>query len=136
MLLSALGGAAAVIVIAAASLALLVSRFPGPTGHPGKTPTVPPSQPTPTLAPVQCDAQFSSGYQATLPGSTYAETTVYAQIQLPPETRTWSDDASGHRFRYMCSAGTSESVLAFVQAHLTAQGWQPEDHIAGRYCER
>src|ERR1051326_5263682 len=101
-----------------------------------QTATQVPTTPTATQASVQCGEQFSSDYQATLPDSTYTETTVYAQVPLPPQTRTRSDDASGHRVRLLCSAGTNESVLNFVHTHLTAQGWQPEAQSAGGTCDQ
>ena len=101
-----------------------------PTSTPTSAPTA-----TPTLAPPACPQQFSTTYYSTLPNATYPETKVYAQIQLPPQTREHDDNATGHRFKFLCSAGTTDSVLAFMTQHLTQLGWQPES-LNGRYCDR
>src|SRR5262245_21660963 len=99
------------------------------TGLASTTPTSTTAS-TPTLAPVHCAAQFGGAYVTTLPDSTYQETTVYAQVPLPPQTRSHDDDASGLRSRFMCSAGTTESVKAFMTYHLTQLGWQQVGAVA------
>ena len=106
------------LAMAACSQTSLTSSTPTPT------PTSTTAR-TPTLAPAQCDAQFGSAYVMTLPDSTYPETTVYAQVPLPPQTRSHDDDASGLRGRFMCSAGTTDSVTTFMTQQLTELGWQP-----------
>jgi|SRR5579859_1571784 len=97
-----------------------------PTSSANTAPTLTASMPptTPTLAPASCDARFSSAYQATLPDASFPETQVYAQVPMPPQTRTYNDDASGLRGRFLCSAGTTDAVLAFMAQHLTLLGWQ------------
>ncbi len=79
---------------------------------------------TPTLAPPRCATQFGATYVTTLPDSNYSETTVYAQVPLPSLTRSYDDDASGLRVRFMCSAGTGDSVMFFMDDHLYQLGWQ------------
>jgi hypothetical protein len=71
-----------------------------------------------------------------LPDSSYPQTNVYAQVQLPPQTRLFQDDASGHRYKFLCSAETTAAVLAFMTQHLTQLGWQQEALTPGRYCDR
>jgi hypothetical protein len=87
---------------------------------------------TPTLTPTltHCSARFGSAYQATLPDATYAQTTVYAQVPLPPQTRSYDDDASGLRGRFLCTEGTTQAVQTFVAEHLTAMGWQRATNTA------
>ncbi len=71
-----------------------------------------------------CNSNFKPGYVSTLPDATFTSTTVFAQVQLPPETRSYDNDASGgFRGREMCSGGTTASVTNFMTQHLTAQGW-------------
>jgi hypothetical protein len=82
--------------------------------------------PTATLVAVSCGSQYGSAYQATLPDATYSETTVFSAIQLPPQTRSYDNDAAGGlRGRFFCSAGTPASVLSFMTQQLGQQGWQP-----------
>jgi hypothetical protein len=82
--------------------------------------------PTATLPAVTCGSQYGSAYQATLPDATYSQTTVFSAIQLPPQTRSYDNDAAGGlRGRFFCSAGTSASVLSFMTQQLAQQGWQP-----------
>ncbi len=82
--------------------------------------------PTATLAAVTCGSQYGSAYQATLPDATYSETTVFSALQLPPQTRSYDNDAAGGlRGRFFCSAGTSASVRSFMTQQLSQQGWQP-----------
>jgi len=105
------------IVVALVGIAVLVAGCG--TGQSVATPTS-----TPTLALARCSARFSGGYQPTLPDATYAQTMVYAQLPLPPQTRSYDDDASGLRGRFMCSAGTTQQVQSFMTQHLTELGWQ------------
>lgn len=79
---------------------------------------------TPTLAPVACGPHYGRAYQATLPDASFAQTMVYARVPLPPQTRSYDDDATGLLGRRMCSAGTTASVAAFMTAHLSNLGWQ------------
>src|SRR5262249_18835259 len=82
--------------------------------------------PTATLAAVTCGPQYGSAYQATLPGATFAQTTAFSAIRLPPQTRSYANHAAGGlRGRLFCSAGTSASVLSFMTQQLGQQGWQP-----------
>ena len=106
-----------VFAVAACSQTSVTSSPPTPTST---------TLPTPTLAPAQCIGQFGTAYVTTLPDSTYPQTTVYAQVPLPPQTRSYDDDASGLRGRFMCSAGTADSVSAFMTQQLTQLGWQPD----------
>src|SRR5262249_37925611 len=103
------------LVLVACSQSSLASKTLTPTS----TNTAPP-----TFAPAVCDAKFGSAEVTVLPDSTYQETTVYAQVPLPPQTRSHDDDASGLRGRFLCSAGTTDSVRAFMAQHLTQLGWQ------------
>lgn len=90
------------------------------------TPTATTAAPTATLAAVTCGSQYGSAYQAMLPDATYSQTTVFSAIQLPPQTRSYDNDAAGGlRGRFFCSAGTSASVLSFMTQQLAQQGWQP-----------
>jgi len=82
--------------------------------------------PTATLAAVTCGSLYGNAIQATLPDATYAQTTVFSAIQLPPQTRSYDNDAAGGlRGRFFCSAGTSASVLAFMTQQLAQHSWQP-----------
>jgi hypothetical protein len=95
------------------------------TSAPAATATTAPPTATATLTPPDCGANFTSPYVTTLPDSTYTKTDVYAKVQLPPLTRSFDNDAAGGvRGRNMCSAGTTASVLDFMQTHLTSLGWQ------------
>jgi hypothetical protein len=96
--------------------------------HPTTQPIILPTAtatvaPTITLTPPSCGSQFGATFQATLPDATSTVTSVYADVLLPPETRSYDDDATGLRARFMCSAGTATSVLSFMTDHLTQQGW-------------
>lgn len=102
----------------------------GETNAQNETPTPTPTKiatPTPTRiatpTPAGCGTRYSSGYITTIPDSNYKETRVYAQIQLPPWTRYYRDDASGHRYKFMCSGGTTDSVLSFMTRQLMQLGW-------------
>jgi len=103
------------LALATCSQTSLTSNAPSPI-------TTVPATPTAVSAP--CDARFGSVYVTTLPDATYQHTTVYAQVPLPAQTRSYNDDASGLRGRFLCSAGTTDSVLAFMTQHLTQLGWQ------------
>lgn len=94
---------------------------------PTATATPAPPTATPTLTSPTCGSNFTSTtYVTTLPDSNYQKTNIYAQVQLPPLTRSFDNDAAGGlRGRALCSAGTTASVLAFMQTHLTSLGWQP-----------
>ena len=95
------------------------------TTAPTATATTAPPTATATLTPPNCPSAFTGPYVATLPDATFPETNVYAQVQLPPLTRSWDDDASGgFRGRRMCSGGTTASVESFMAEHLTNLGWQ------------
>ena len=85
---------------------------------------------TPTLASARCSARFASADQAALPDATFPQTAVYAQVPLPPQTRSYDDDASGLRGRFLCSAGTTQAVREFMAQHLTALGWQRVTPVA------
>lgn len=102
------------LALAACSTVEVSQGSSSPTSTANTTPTPPP-----------CGVRFSSAYQPTLPEATSSQTTVYAQVPMPPQTRYYSDDASGLRGRFMCSGGTKESVSAFMTQHLTQLGWQP-----------
>ncbi len=112
------------------------------TGTPGNSANTQSDTPTPTATtavspsptPVQCDTRYGSDYVTTLPDSVFMDTNVYAQIELPMQTRYYRDDASGHRFKFMCSAGTSDSVTTFMTQHLTREGWQQEVTSDAQYC--
>lgn len=96
-----------------------------PTPTPTDTPTA-----TPTPTPPECGANFPTPpvYVTTLPDATFNATNVYAQVPLPPLTRSFDNDAAGGvRGRQMCSAGTTDSVLAFMTQHLMQLGWQQID---------
>lgn len=82
--------------------------------------------PTATLAAVTCGSQYGNAYQATLPNATYSQTIVFSALQLPPQTRSYDNDAAGGlRGRFFCSAGTSASVRSFMTQQLSQLGWQP-----------
>lgn len=82
--------------------------------------------PTATFAAVTCGSQYGSAYQATLPDATYSQTTVFSALQLPPQTRSYDNDAAGGlRGRFFCSAGTTASVRSFMTQQLSQLGWQP-----------
>lgn len=90
------------------------------------TPTATAAAPTATLAAVTCGAQYGSAYQATLPDATYSQTSDFSALQLPPQTRSYDNDAAGGlRGRFFCSAGTSASVRSFMTQQLSQLGWQP-----------
>jgi hypothetical protein len=90
------------------------------------TPTATTAAPTATTAAVTCGSQYGSEYQATLPDATYSQTTVFSALQLPPQTRSYDNDAAGGlRGRFFCSAGMSASVRSFMTRQLGQQGWQP-----------
>lgn len=95
------------------------------TPTPTDTPTA-----TPTPAPPTCDANFPTPpvYYDTLPDATFMATDVFAKVPLPPLTRSYDDDAAGGtRGRQMCSAGTTDSILSFMNEHLVQLGWQQID---------
>lgn len=97
----------------------------GSTNTPPATTTTAPV-PTATLAAVTCGSQFGSAYQATLPDATYSQTTVFSALHLPPQTRSYDNDAAGGlRGRFFCSAGTAASVDSFMTQQLSQLGWQP-----------
>jgi hypothetical protein len=99
------------------------------TATPSPTPTDTPT-PTPTPTPPTCGANFTTPpvYVSTLPDASFNATNVYAQVQLPPLTRSYDDDAAGGvRGRVMCSAGTTDAVQNFMSQHLTQLGWQQSD---------
>ncbi len=120
-------------------LLALAACAPAGTGTPGSntgstsqataTPTNTPTA-TPTPTPPTCNANFANPpvYYSTLPDATFNATKVFAQVPLPPLTRSFDNDAAGgERGRQMCSAGTTESVLNFMTDHLTQLGWQKVD---------
>jgi len=77
-----------------------------------------------------CNANFPNPpvYYNTLPDAKFKATSVYAQVPLPPLTRSYDNDAAGGvRGRQMCSAGTTASVLTFMTQHLTQLGWHQAD---------
>ncbi|HEY7126243.1 MAG TPA: hypothetical protein VH540_20030 [Ktedonobacterales bacterium] len=122
----------ALAVVALGALFALSACSPNAVTSTGSTPTdTPTSVPTatPTLAPPMCgSAPFSANYVTMLPDATFNATNIYAQIPLPPLTRSFDNDASGGlRGRQMCSAGTADSVLAFMTQNLTQLGWQQID---------
>ncbi len=103
---------------------------------PTPTPTTAAPTPTPTLAPPVCNANFPNPpvYYSTLPDASFKATNVFAQVPLPPLTREYDNDAAGGvRGRQLCSAGTTESVLSFMSAHLMQLGWQ-EVALNGSDC--
>lgn len=79
-----------------------------------------------TLTPPNCGANFTNPtYYTALPDAQFQTTTVYSEVPLPPLTRAYDNDASGGlRGRVMCSAGTTASVLAFMQTQLPLFSWQ------------
>lgn len=121
----------ALITLAACSTPTTQTGSPADTATtaPTATATTAPPTPTATLTPPTCGSNFTSTtYYTTLPDSNYKKTNVYAQVQLPPLTRSFDNDAAGGvRGRAMCSAGSTASVLAFMQTHLTGLGWQQVD---------
>ena len=127
--IQAVVGIGALLLLAACSSAA-TTQTGGPadtaTTAPTATATTAPPTATATLTPPTCGSNFkSTTYYTTLPDSNYQKTNVYAQVQLPPLTRSFDNDASGGvRGRNMCSAGSTASVLAFMQTHLTSLGWQ------------
>jgi hypothetical protein len=67
---------------------------------------------------------FSAGYVSQLPNPGYTSTQVYANIPLPPLSRTVVNHAAGGQEGYtICSAGTVASITAFMNAHLASLGW-------------
>ena len=111
---------------------LMLSACSSTAGSEANVPTTQPiivpsatatSAPTATLTPPSCGSQFGTAFQATIPDATYSQTTVYAEVPLPPETRSFDDDATGLRVRNMCSAGTTATVESFMTTHLTQLGW-------------
>ncbi|SRR5579883_183010 len=127
----ALGMVATVLALAGCSSNVASPQSNVPTNTPASLPTnTATSLPTatPTLTPPMCGANFSSTYYSALPDATFKATNVYAQIPLPPETRSFDNDAAGGvRGRQMCSAGTTQSVLDFMTQHLVQLGWQQVD---------
>jgi hypothetical protein len=114
----------ALLALAACSPNATTSTGSTPTDTPTSAPTSAPTA-TPTLAPPTCPDQFSATYYTTLPDATFNATNLYAQIPLPPLTREVDNDASGGlRGRQLCSAGTADSILAFMTQNLTQLGWQ------------
>lgn len=83
-----------------------------------------------TRTPAPCGARYGGADRATLPDATFAQTTVYARVPLPPHTRAYDDDAAGLRGRFLCSAGTTRAVQDFMTAHLGTLGWQPVTSVA------
>lgn len=107
-----------------------VAQEGGSTSTPTVTTAVPTATtapaPTATLAAATCGSQYGSAYQATLPDATYSQTTVFSALHLPPQTRSYDNDAAGGlRGRFFCSSGTSASVISFMTQQLAQQGWQP-----------
>jgi hypothetical protein len=95
------------------------------TTSPTATPTQAAPTATPTSTPPVCNSNFKPGYVSTLPDASFNATNVFAQVQLPPETRSYDNDAAGGvRGRNMCSGGTTQSVIDFMTQHLTTLGWQ------------
>jgi hypothetical protein len=118
------------LVLALGALLSLAACSSAP-GSPGGAYGIPPTNTATTTTvstptPPNCGANFANPtYYTTLPDSNYQKTNVYAQVQLPPLTRSFDNDAAGGlRGREMCSAGTTASVLGFMQTHLTSLGWQ------------
>jgi hypothetical protein len=64
-----------------------------PPSHPTTQPIIIPTA-TATLGPPSCGSQFGAAFQATLPDATSTVTSVYADVLLPPETRSYGDDRS------------------------------------------
>jgi hypothetical protein len=125
----AVGVIGALLLLAACSPAATTQTgIPAATATtaPTATATAVPPTATAALAPPTCGSNFTSTtYVTTLPDSTYKKTDVYAKVQLPPLTRSFDNDAAGGvRGRNMCSAGSTASVLDFMQTHLTSLGWQ------------
>ena len=72
-----------------------------------------------------CGSGYSASYSSQL-GDSADNTTLYANILLPPLTATQNDSATGILGYDMCSAGDTASVTAFMSKHLSAQGWQQQ----------
>src|SRR5262245_37340492 len=106
-------------------LALAACGPGGTAAQTSDTPTVPPTDtPTapPTLTPPECKNFSNHNYVSTLPDASFQATNVYAQVELPPQTLSFDNDAAGGvRGRQMCSAGTTDSVLSFMSKHLVEQ---------------
>ena len=77
----------------------------------------------PTVASVDCGSRFSSTYVTYLPDADSPVTSIYDTIPLPLETRSYDDDATGLRVRFMCSAVPTGEVVEFVTGNLSGQGW-------------
>jgi len=101
-----------------------------PVDTPTPTPTTAAPTPTPTLTPPVCNSNFNPAYVSTLPDADSPETHIFAQVQLPPLTRSFDNDASGgFRGREMCSGGTTQSVTDFMTQHLAQLGWQMQGSV-------
>src|SRR5215469_6115572 len=120
--LGALVGTVLALLMLGACSSTAGSQANVPTTQPTIVPTAT-TAPTATLTPPSCGSRFGAAFQATLPDAASTVTSVYAAVLLPPETRSYDDDATGLRGRFMCSAGTAASVSSFMTTNLTQQGW-------------
>jgi hypothetical protein len=77
----------------------------------------------PTLAPVVCGSKFGTTYVTYLPDADSPVTSIYDTIPLPLETRSYDDDATGLRVRFMCSAVPTGEVVEFFTGNLSGQDW-------------
>jgi hypothetical protein len=96
-----------------------------PASVPSATPAATGSASTyePTVASDACSSRFGSTYVTYLPDADSPVTSIYGTIALPLETRSYDDDATGLRVRFMCSAMPTGYVVEFVTGHLSSQGW-------------
>ncbi|MEO7001761.1 MAG: hypothetical protein ABI068_08075 [Ktedonobacterales bacterium] len=72
-----------------------------------------------------CGAGYSATYSDQL-GDSQDNTSLYANILLPPLTAFQNDSSTGILGYLLCSAGNTTSVTAFMSKHLGAQGWQQQ----------
>lgn len=126
-------------------IALAACSTPGNTAStPTATPTPPPTattaaSPTSSPTPVTCTSPiggsgYSTSYYSMLPEIDHSGVKAY-DIPLPLQTRYLNDSASGHRHDYLCSTGTTDSVLTFMTQNLTQLGWQQEAASDAQSCE-
>jgi len=80
-----------------------------------------------------CGSGYSASYSAQL-GDSQDNTSLYANILLPPLTAQKSDSGGGTFGYLLCSAGNTASVTAFMSKHLVAQGWQQQQGAATAAC--
>lgn len=125
----------ALFALSACSTNTLSPQASNPTSTPASVTTATPTPGLTTCTSPFSGEDYSSTYYTTLPELEYSGVKEYAQIMLPSQTRHLNDSASGRRHDYLCSAGTTDSVLTFMTQQLTQLGWQKVSSNQASHCE-